>query len=56
MRALILGTYRDVELRRKHPLVKTLGELARESAFERVALRRLTEEAVETYLDRACEQ
>ena len=56
MGLLILGTYRDVELRRTHPLAKTLGELTRESAFERVVLRRLTEGAVEAYLERASEE
>lgn len=29
-----VGAYRDVELRRQHPLTKTLGELAREGRLE----------------------
>ena len=29
-RLLVLGTYRDVEVRRQHPLSQTLGELSRE--------------------------
>ena len=37
---LLLGTYRDVDLSRRHPLSQTLGELARERLFERVPLRR----------------
>ena len=35
----VLGTYRDVELDRKHSLSDTLGELAREWLFERRRLR-----------------
>jgi predicted ATPase/DNA-binding winged helix-turn-helix (wHTH) protein len=37
-RVLILATYRDVELRRGHPLGDLLGSLAREPRCERVAL------------------
>ena len=43
-RLLIVGTYRDVELRRGHALAHTLGELSREQLFERIILRGLTEE------------
>ena len=35
---LLIGTYRDIDLSRRHPLAKTLGELARERLFERVLL------------------
>ena len=35
---MLLGTYRDVELGRRHPLSRTLGELVRESSFQRVHL------------------
>ena len=31
-RLLVLGTYRDVELRRQHPLAQTLADLARENS------------------------
>ncbi|MDP6716083.1 MAG: protein kinase, partial [SAR202 cluster bacterium] len=41
-RLLLIGTYRDVELNRQHPLAETLGELSRERLFERVVLRGLT--------------
>ena len=34
-RLLILGTYRTVEVGRKHPLVQTLADLTREQLFER---------------------
>ena len=42
-RLLIIGTYRDIEVRRGHPLTHTLGELSREQLFERINLRGLTE-------------
>ncbi len=40
-RILIVGTYRDVEVDRTHPLRATLAALSRERLFERVALRGL---------------
>ncbi len=38
---LLVGTYRDVEVRRGHPLARTLGDLAREPHATRIALRGL---------------
>jgi DNA-binding winged helix-turn-helix (wHTH) protein/tetratricopeptide (TPR) repeat protein len=38
---LVVATYRDVEVRRDHPLSKLLGALARVPACERIALRGL---------------
>jgi DNA-binding CsgD family transcriptional regulator len=35
---LIIGSYRDREVSRRHPLSETLGRLVREPAFHRVAL------------------
>ena len=35
---LVLGTYRDTELSRQHPLFETLSDLARASACERIEL------------------
>jgi DNA-binding NarL/FixJ family response regulator len=35
---LVLGTYRDIELSRRHPLSNTLGELARDARFQRLRL------------------
>ena len=43
---LVVGTYRDVELRRQHPLAQTLAELNRENLSQRVLLRGLTENDV----------
>ena len=50
-RLLILGTYRDVELRRAHPLAQALAELNREQVSSRVALRGLTEPDVARYIE-----
>jgi class 3 adenylate cyclase len=49
-RALILGTYRDVELGRQHPLAQTLGELARENLSRRILLRGLTQGDVARFI------
>lgn len=43
-RVLILGTYRDVEVGRQHPLERALHELDRQGLIERVAVRRLAKE------------
>ena len=37
-RLLVLATYRDIELNRRHPLSATLGDLARHRHFQRVRL------------------
>ena len=48
-RVLIIGTYRDMELSRQHPLAEALGELTRERLFQRVLLRGLTQEGVSSF-------
>jgi predicted ATPase len=40
-RLLVVGTYRDVDIARGHPLFHTLGELTRQRLFQRVVLRGL---------------
>lgn len=50
-RLLLLGTYRDVEVSRKHPLAATLGELVRSRAFRRLSLKRFSESQVQMYLN-----
>jgi class 3 adenylate cyclase len=50
-RLLVLGTYRDVELRRQHPLAQTLGELNRESLSQRILLRGLSEHDVARFIE-----
>jgi tetratricopeptide (TPR) repeat protein len=49
-RLLLIGTYRDVELNRQHPLAETLGELTRERLFERIVLRGLTLDDVTRFI------
>ena len=50
-RLLLVGTYRDVELSRRHPLAATLAELTRERLFERVLLRGLTEDDIARFIE-----
>ena len=52
-RLLIIGTYRDRELSRQHPLAETLGELTRERLFQRVLLRGLPQEDVGRFIELA---
>jgi class 3 adenylate cyclase len=47
---LVVGTYRDVELGRHHPLARVLGELSGIEGGLRVALRGLSVDAVERYI------
>ncbi len=48
---LIVGTYRDVELGRHHPLAQTLAEMAAVEQATRVTLRGLDAEAIEAYVE-----
>ncbi|MFQ6030931.1 MAG: hypothetical protein ACE5Q6_25990, partial [Dehalococcoidia bacterium] len=43
-RILVIGTYRDVELSRQHPLSETLAQLSREPVFLRFLLQGLSRE------------
>jgi class 3 adenylate cyclase len=45
-RLLVVGTYRDVEVDRAHPLSGSLAELRRVGRFDRIALRGLTVDEV----------
>ena len=47
---LLVGTYRDVELRRGHPLAQVLGDLAREPLCRRIVLRGLAQDDVGQYI------
>jgi len=49
-RILIVGTYRDVEVDRTHPLASILAELRRVSTYQRVLLRGLTIDEVQRML------
>jgi DNA-binding SARP family transcriptional activator len=55
-RILVLGTYRDVDLARSHPLVETLGALRREVEYERLKLRGLHPGAVGELLTALADQ
>ena len=52
-RLLIIGTYRDMELSRQHPLAETLGELNRSAAggLQRVLLRGLTQQDIARFIE-----
>ena len=50
-RLLLIGTYRDMELNRRHPLAKALGDLTRERLFERVLLRGLDHNDVGRFIE-----
>ena len=47
---LIVGTYRDVELGRHHPLARVLGEISGTEGTVRINLRGLSVDAVERYI------
>ena len=47
---LIIGTYRDVELERRHPLAGVLADLRRDATYERIALHGLTRDEIGTLL------
>ena len=49
--ALVLGTYRDTDLDRRHPLAAMLADLRRDAAPQRLSLRGLSLEDVVTLLE-----
>ncbi len=49
-RLLVIGTYRDVEVGRQHPLSQTLAELNREHLMQRIVLRGLSEEDIARFV------
>jgi len=50
-RVMLLGTYRDVEVDRRHPLSQTLGALIREPNFRRVQLSGLSLQDVGLFVE-----
>jgi tetratricopeptide (TPR) repeat protein len=52
-RILVLGTYRDTDLDRRHPLSQALADMNREDLFLRLPLRGLAEREVRDYIARA---
>jgi tetratricopeptide (TPR) repeat protein len=53
---LIVGTYRDTELDRRHPLAEMLADLRRDETVERMALRGLDEGEVTAFVEAAADQ
>ena len=51
MRLLLVGTDRDVELSRQHPLSETLAELTRQQSFQRLPLPGLSHDDVGRYIE-----
>ncbi len=56
MRLLVIGTYRDTEIDRTHPLGALLAHLRRAEGVDRIALRGLDGEGVRDLLERASGQ
>jgi tetratricopeptide (TPR) repeat protein len=50
MRVLVVGTYRDTELARTHPLSEALAALNRSAGFTRIVLRGLSKAEVAAYI------
>ncbi|MHB8575488.1 MAG: protein kinase domain-containing protein, partial [Dehalococcoidia bacterium] len=50
LRLLLVGTYRDTELARTHPLAETLAALNRGDGFTRIVLRGLAKDEVASYV------
>ena len=53
---LVIGTYRDTELDRRHPLAEMLADLRRDESVERLALRGLDEGEVTAFVEAAADQ
>ena len=54
-RMLVLGTYRDTDLDRRHPLSTALADLNREDLFTRIPLRGLSLAETEAYIRRTAD-
>jgi len=53
---LVVGTYRDTDLDRRHPLAEALAEFRRDDTVERVALHGLDEGEVTEFVESAADQ
>jgi class 3 adenylate cyclase/DNA-binding CsgD family transcriptional regulator len=53
MRVLVLGTYRDTEIGRTHPLTEALADLRRREGMERISLSGLDQSGVVAFLEQA---
>jgi DNA-binding NarL/FixJ family response regulator len=47
----VIGTYRDIEITRKHPLFESLGEISRQATLKRIALKGLSEQDVTGFIE-----
>ncbi len=47
---LVIGTYRDIEITRKHPLFESLSEISRLAILRRIPLKGLSEQDVTGYI------
>ncbi len=54
-RILVVGTYRDIELDRRHPLSEVVAELRRERLYHRILLRGLDADGVHAMLESRAE-
>lgn len=52
-KVMLLGTYRDIEVGRRHPLSQTLGTLIREPNFRRVALGGLSQQDAGRFVEQS---
>jgi predicted ATPase/class 3 adenylate cyclase len=55
-RILVIGTYRDIELTRKHPLNEALVELRRDQSFQLIVLKGLSLSEVQDFLEAITER
>ena len=53
---LMVGTYRDTDLDRRHPLAEVLADLRRDKDVERIALHGLDEGEVTAFVEAAADQ
>lgn len=52
---LLVGTYRDVELSRQHPLADSLAQLVRAKSFQRISLSGMSESEVRRMVEKSSE-
>ena len=53
---MIIGTYREMEITRKHPLFESLGEIGRQTKLRRIGLKGLSEKDVSGFLQQRIAQ
>ena len=53
---LVIGTYRDIEITRKHPLFESLGDISRQANLRRIPLKGLSEQDVSGFIENTVSQ